>query len=142
MSCDSGVSSVADTTSKGRCLKLFKKKRVMDNLQEVTVGAAGRPGPRQPGSLCHEGTAMETPRFPLRYSWLTLQCESSLALRYATKAQATKEQAAQSNFIKVRTFVKKEQNQHSEKTACRVERMLGNWHHLPLDCVNWNTKET
>lgn len=92
MSCDSGVSSAADTTSKGRCLELFKKRHVMDNLQEVTVGAVGRPGPRQPGSLCHEGTPMETARFPLRYPWLNLRCESRLAnaLRYATKAQATK----------------------------------------------------
>lgn len=80
MSCDSGVSSAADTTSKGRCLKLFKKKHVMDNLQEVTVGAVGRPGPRQPGSLCHEGTPMETPRLPLHYPWLNLQCESRLAM--------------------------------------------------------------
>lgn len=93
MSCDDGVTSAADTTSKDRCLKLFKKKHLVyqsGSLQEVTVWAVGR---QPPGSPCHQGTAMGTLRDPLHLAWLS-QGESRLGngLRFNTKAQATKGQ--------------------------------------------------
>lgn len=103
MSCDDGVTSAADTTSKDRCLKLFKKKHLMyqsGSLQEVTVWAVGR---QPPGSPCHRGTAMGTLRDPLHLAWLS-QGESRLGngLRFNTKAQATK---GQIDFTRAQTCV-------------------------------------
>lgn len=44
MSCDDGVSSAADTTSKDRCLKLFKTKHVMYQSRQPSGSDAGGSG--------------------------------------------------------------------------------------------------